>query len=423
MKSLVGSFLRIFCFGIVFLLCVCAVDSLTGASVYASRQNHVWDKLQNGDHINILVMGNSHAYASLDTEVLSKAYNLEVDTLGSGSQNMIQTLAALKVVLKYDIPDCIVLETFSACSDSQNALETDKRGMLYQNLDGIDNYLYKLQGVVHTFSPKNIADGTFQIFRTTDMWNRWNIKGRIVDDTHGCHRLESYGYGEYDASLFDSATEKSYSSTEPKALTTYNEAALKEFLRLTDSKGIKVVLFKAPTLNSTDVTGQMKYISSLAEEYDNVILNMDLRLNEADMNLQSGDFYDTGHLSRTGMEKCTSYFGKILADLLGLEWNHETVFAYKSESVQERDKRYVYTIENWAEDSLYEFLLYVDDELVDVQKYSAENTYISDYDARQLENVRIVARMIPPADEELGESSPDRVSVTFMKQNECNIEE
>ena len=78
--------------------------------------NSVWGKIEDTE-IDILLMGKSHIYTSLNAEVLSEATGLEIDCLASGSQYMEQTLENLKVVLKYQVPKYIVLETNCFCSD------------------------------------------------------------------------------------------------------------------------------------------------------------------------------------------------------------------------------------------------------------------------------------------------------------------
>lgn len=73
---------------------------------------------QEKNSIDYLIVGNSHAYASFDTEMIERETGKSAFILASPSQTVTQAYFNVKESLKYQKPEMIILETFSIDNNS-----------------------------------------------------------------------------------------------------------------------------------------------------------------------------------------------------------------------------------------------------------------------------------------------------------------
>lgn len=419
MKS--RDFIRAISFCIIF----CALFMLC-EKIFFSRNEicSTWEKVQNVDNVDVLVMGSSRAFTSIDADAMSQALGLDVEILGSSSQYMVQTLNNLKVVLDYQNPRLIVLEAYSIFSDGEE-LRQEKKGMIFQNSDGIENYFRKFQSLSNILDWKDIPSGMFQLLRSTNTWSRFSdFKDReeYISDANGYRARAKYARLVTDMENVQEAYNIKYAESEVEKLPPDNVYALKEFLTLTEKKGIDVWIYKSPTTVSQEASF-MRAVEQICSDYGNVSYIDDLNKVAADIGISSGDWYDSGHLNRSGAEKVTVYYGNLMAERFGIDADWDRPFAYRTENVvKNADGKYSYTMENYSKDCLFQFELYSDGELIDVQDYSENNTYVCEYDVRTDAQMKLYCSMIPSDDAELGDRSENRIYISFMSQNDCVIE-
>ncbi|MBO5068958.1 MAG: hypothetical protein J6C37_01135 [Roseburia sp.] len=370
-------------------------------------------------------MGNSHAYTSLDAAVLSQAAGLDVELLGSPSQYMEQTLENLKVVLNYQSPKYIILEINALYGDNKEKMQGESRGFQLQNSDGIENYCYKFQSVVNTYKPVDVLTAMFQLVRPVNMWTRWekfSERKDYIKDANGFRGTGSFAVLSIEMQEFQDAYQSKYFEGKKTELTDYNEAAFRDFLNLAQKNNIEVWIYKAPTTR-TAYAGYTCAVEEICRDYENVAYIDDMHMVAADIGLTGGDWYDSGHLSRSGAGKVTQYYGQLMAERFGRTADFASAFAYQTETVAENpDGTYSYAMKNYSKDCLYQFKMYVDGILQDVQEYSEKNVYECEYDIRINQNCQIYCSMIPGRDADLGDNSASRIYLSFMKQNECVIE-
>lgn len=416
--------IRALSFVLVFVLGLCLLDKV----FYSTKGvSDVWSVIQEGDEeIDILVMGNSRAYTAIDTVALSQAYGKNVYTLGSGAQFMEMTYENLKVVLKYKKPKYIILEAYSPITNNKADMQSFKIGNMMQNFDGIQNYLYKANAIRKTFKWNTLPEGMFQLFRPTETWTRWNIieNKEWSEDAHGYLERKKYQTSDVSIEELQKANQEAYKYIRYD-VPEWNKVALEKFLALAEKEGIEVFVYNAPTKLS-DFSAYMKDIEQICEKYENVKSVEDMHFHMVEMGLEETDFYDGGHLNRRGAEKFTEYYGEQISKYVfggNITPNWDNVFGYKSESVTEQDGQFVYQMDNWSEDCLYQFALYQNGKRVDLQNYSENNTYISPIDVRVTEGYKLYCRMIPKSDQELGAASENKINTIFMDLAPDTIEE
>lgn len=319
MKKSVKNLMRIVIFFFLFSIFLFIVEII----FFNKRQvNYAWYRVQNIDeNIDVLVLGNSHAFTSTNAAVLSEAMRLDVEVFASSNQNMQGALIHLESALRYKNPKYVLLEVYSPVLDSRDNLNTNKRGVHMQDLDGIQNYVDKGRAVVKTLEWNYYPEAMFQLFRPINTWDRWKVmlnKQIIVSETHGYEARKSaktFATGSININKIQEECEASYRTGKKDELATYNKKALEDFLNLTEEKNIKVVLYKAPMLR-VGSSGLINSVFEIAEQHDNVVLCMDTCLNMTDMGLTVEDFYDDGHLNVRGGEKFTYFFGNVLSEKL-----------------------------------------------------------------------------------------------------------
>ena len=80
---------------------------------YSDAKIHpVWRYAANEGHapIDILFVGNSHTYSSIDGKMLSEATGLNIRELTCASMNGVNVAADLEAFLNYEVPEVVVVE-------------------------------------------------------------------------------------------------------------------------------------------------------------------------------------------------------------------------------------------------------------------------------------------------------------------------
>ena len=162
----VGAFILIFCILFLGLEKFCFDDR----SLWPT-----WKTLQSkeGEEPDILILGNSNAYTTLNALYLSEAFEKNVQILASDSQIMPITLENYKVVSKYQNPKIIILEMTSIIFNTRDSLRNEQKGSAMVNFDGISNYWDKLRAVSSFFKPQDILESMFQLLRPSSSWSRF----------------------------------------------------------------------------------------------------------------------------------------------------------------------------------------------------------------------------------------------------------
>lgn len=408
-------------FILVFIMLFCLLEI-----IFFDKSNieYQWYRVQDvDDDIDVLILGNSHAYTSTNAKALSEAWGLNVEIFGGSGQSMVETLTYYETTMKYKHPHYIFLEVFSSSNDTRAALQGKSKGTLINDFDGIQNYKDKLFALSRTLKWGNLSEGMFQLLRPTSMWSRWKLmenKNVKADDAHGYSQRITYATGSL--SIEEVMERCQTHSMSGRALTEYNMTALRGFLDSAEKQGIIVVLYKAPTMRGSECA-YVRTVFDVGREYENVVLCADFHPSMLKMGLKLEDFYDDGHLNIRGAEKFTYYFASDVSNALGIENDWSDYWGYKGETVEElEDGSFAYLMENYSDETLYRYELLEGSKIIEVQEYSENNTFIADIDVRVSDSYTLYCSMIPAVCLEEGDSCPERIRQSFMKQNSCVID-
>ena len=123
--------------------------------------------------IDVLVMGNSHVFKAIHSEIIDAKCDLNSIVVFGGGLNIVQIYFNLREALKYHDPEIVVLETWAFYTPSPGANEHFNKGFLRHNKYG-DEYskefsLDKVEEISLTHEDNTLYH-TFNFFRFHERW-------------------------------------------------------------------------------------------------------------------------------------------------------------------------------------------------------------------------------------------------------------
>lgn len=123
--------------------------------------------------LDILVLGNSHAYSTYDPDILDVICGTNSFVLASNSQKIEQTFYNLKESLRYQNPKVVVIQASVLTGDSWKTMPGDNR--VYSNLDGMHLSFSKVGAIIHQRPINEFISGVFSIFRNHYEWKNGDM--------------------------------------------------------------------------------------------------------------------------------------------------------------------------------------------------------------------------------------------------------
>ena len=353
----------------IFILCFAVIfqffDRLTFDPAGTSQ---VWKYIQSEDPepIDILFMGNSHAYCGINPFIINQAMDLNTMILATGYQPMDQTYENLKILLHYVHPKVIVLESNVLVLTTDKAYEANREGVLYNNFDSIENPIYRAAAIINTINQHNRWPEAFsQLLRPTNTWTRFGNHAPGTSDNGSDYNAtlgfypQNQIYKETNAEpaeierLLIEGSDESIPLKYPGAMD-----ALKKFLALASKEGIPVYIIKTPTMNLNleltkvaDLLQVMEVTEPALTGYRNFSEQM------TKIGIESDDFSDEGHLNREGANKFTICIMEWLSGELGIPFDLSKATGVREESFEKLPKgKYRYTV-SLLDNTLIKFIV------------------------------------------------------------------
>ncbi len=353
-----------------------------------------WIQEEHDEPIDILIMGNSHAFCDINPTIINQSMDLNTMILGSNSQPMDQTYENLRILLHYVHPKVILLEANTLAITTDTLYGGGNEGRLYSNFDSIENPFYRLSAIIHTIKNYQKWPEAFsQLLRPTNTWTRFDDHTVDPDDTesrvnfllgyHPRHNIIKYSVIE------PAEVEQKLIEQRDKGNTLKNPGsidALHKFLDLAEKEDIPVYIVKTPILYYKN---ELPQIANIVEEllktetaikgYRNFSEQMTL------IGIEHNDFSDEGHLNRDGANKFTLSLTEWLSEELGIPYDLTKVTGVMGESYEELpDGKYRYTV-NLMDNTLIKFITkdendavtfeteYTDVNYIDIPRVSSKN--------------------------------------------------
>lgn len=369
--NLLRMLLRLISFAIILTALVFALDI---ALFDSSTVTPVWQAVRDGSTapVDVLFVGNSHTYASLDDSIMRQALDKNVQILRCSSANGGIVAAMLEAYLHYDVPKLVVLECNPFIVDNYATMRGDLRGIVYQSFDGIPGYWQKAKALSAVMDAENVPAGLFQLFRPTGMWSRWQQTASSAPGYEPYHSF-TFQYDYHAAELEDYYRILADSSSQSDLLPA-NQQALNRIIGLSEEKHFELWLIVAPIAHYAEEYQQaMRQLYAISQNCDRITLFDNSMEQLGTIGLTARDFYDAGHLCRRGSEKYTQHMIGLLASHYGIQPDYSTILAYRTEDTVLCEDGLQLHMECYG-DALYQFL-YTDATGKDAETdWSPENT-------------------------------------------------
>lgn len=249
--------------------------------------------------IDILFLGSSHAYTAFNPYLIEEKTGLSGYVFATQQQPIWITYYYLKEALKYQTPKYVVLEVHMAIVGNDEYSEEQV------NRDAIDKMKFSINKInaIKT-SVSSDEDKMSYYFNIIKYHNRYKelsftdfktaFLGYTVDNK-GYIALPNDNYIYNNSNEYNDEVEQIF----PK-----NLEYLNKIIELSKMNNIKLILVKTPAFYTREEISKLNFLEKLAKEEDLLYLNYIKEMDKLKLDFNT-DFYDSGHLSKTGSEKIT----------------------------------------------------------------------------------------------------------------------
>ena len=258
--------------------------------------------------VDVLFIGPSQMYYTVDAGKLTSEYGIKSFDFGSSGQPLPTTSYYLDEALKTQTPKLVALEI---CNVFIKNSDIPKSTLVYcyfpmpmslKKFDSLHNSLnvdFK-KSFEYAFTPlflfhdrwKNIYLNDIDFVLNSDDYIDLGARGYLKIDNIN---RQSIDYYNGDETIRDIPEEC--------------KKAILDIREKSKEKGIKLLLFKAPTANWTK--GDSMSVKKFAKENDLEFIDLNEKLDEIGID-ENTDFLNKSHLNSSGAAKTTDYLAKIL---------------------------------------------------------------------------------------------------------------
>ncbi|HHY81321.1 MAG TPA: SGNH/GDSL hydrolase family protein [Clostridiales bacterium] len=262
---------------------------------------------------DVIFIGDCEVYENISPITLWEKYGITSFIRGSAQQLIWHSYYLLEETLKYEKPKVVV---FNVLSMKYNEPQKEEYNRL--TLDGMRWSMSKVKAIkASMMEGESFLDYVFPILRFHSRWSELTS-----EDFKYLFKKDKVSHNGY----YMRVDVKPVTSVpKPRKLADYRFGDnawhyLDKMVELTKKHGIELVLMKAPTIYPHWYDEWEQQIEEYAEKHDLMYINFLELMEETGIDLTTTDTYDAGlHLNKSGAEKLSVYFGKILQDTFGLE--------------------------------------------------------------------------------------------------------
>ncbi len=255
--------------------------------------------------IDMIVIGSSNSFCTIDPLVLYENYGIAAYDFGSSSQPMNMSVLYLKEALKQQTPKVVAFEVNMLLSDPVSS--RNESGLRWGFTD-LPFSVDKLQGIYQSVGTVD-AEYFSYVFPVLRYHNRWKELSK-TDYTYFYKDKTNYTKGYLETQLVSETAINlgDYDSAGEAWIAEENIRYLDEIVRICEKNNVELLLFKSPK------EGWYRYdteaVRALAEErgLDFVDYNELYYLNALELDV-THDFRDAQHLNDFGAQKVSLHFG------------------------------------------------------------------------------------------------------------------
>ena len=262
------------------------------------------------DSVEVLCLGASTAWCTVDPLVLYEEYGIAAYDFGSSAQPFELTAAFLEEAFRTQHPKVVCLEMLSLCKpfEERNA-ENLNYGLTDLRFSGV-----KAKRVSEMF-PQDKGKAVSYLIPMVQYKDRWQELEK-KDFIGEYESYANYAKGAYTPDkIADAPLDFTYyfenTGAEAAEIPGRNREVFDRMVKLCEENGAELLLFKAP--NGGWTMEETKAVENLVAEYGLPFVNFFDLLDTLQIDLQQ-DFRDNSHFNRYGSAKASSYFGQYLKD-------------------------------------------------------------------------------------------------------------
>lgn len=260
------------------------------------------------DVVDVLFLGSSHCYCSINPAVLWEKYGIAAFSLSISGQDLASSYHCMKEALKTQQPRVVCVEMYYT-----NFHGYQIKGNMYRNLLG-----YQIS--------QNFADAVGDIAEAEEVRElllKWPIiHTRYAELTEKDFRQDEmmrtyigHAGGFYGENIGEISV---YQGEEQIAIGEEEEIWLERIFDLAEEKGVELCFFLAPFGADEETQMRYRYVESLAEAHQVPFLNLIALHQELGLDVEQ-DFTDTGHTNSYGALKVSDHLGGYLSERYELQ--------------------------------------------------------------------------------------------------------
>ena len=260
--------------------------------------------------IDLIVLGSSNSFCTIDPLVLYEEYGIAAYDFGSSLQPMNISVLYLKEALKTQRPKVVAFEVNMLTSDAYTSrgetglrwgfasipLSPDKLKCIYQSVGEVNAEYFSY---------------VFPVFRYHNRWKELTM----LDYTYFYQDKTNYtkGYLETQAVSEGAVNLTDYNFEGEAWMEASNVACLDEMAQLCAEKNVELLLFKSPREGWHQY--ETEAVRALADARGLKFVDFNELYSEGAIELSmTADFRDSQHLNDFGAEKITRYFGRFVRE-------------------------------------------------------------------------------------------------------------
>lgn len=301
----------------ILILCMLAGIGLTVNSVTLNRTSEGCIQLADfydmpKDTVDVLFIGSSHVYYSVNTCQLYDEYGMASYLLASPGQPVWISYYFLEEALKTQSPGLVV---FDVCTLYQT--EDNFGSMSWESLISMKPSRTKWEAVKEVGSGSELMDEVGAFFSFPYYHTRYS---ELTErDYRNTDRVRYNGYkpdftviSESELKKWDNVDKSNFDGVQP--ISERSEEYLRKMIELCEAKGISFALVNSPFINQTEKKQKAyNYVGQIADGYGVPFLDSNAYADEMQID-DAKDFLEPSHLNYDGGLKYTGYLADWLKD-------------------------------------------------------------------------------------------------------------
>ena len=261
--------------------------------------------------VDVVFLGSSHMYCSVDPAVFAEETGLNSYIFATQQQPLWITYHYMVEALETQQPELLVVEIHM----SGNEEDFMDEGTNHSAIDPIPLSVNKVE-MIRASVPE--GEQRYYLFHLMKYHDRWEeLKKEDYQRIYETETDPDRGFVRLTSSAIDLVYTDLSDVKDTAVANEKNNDYLNKMMDLAEQRGVRLVLFKAPSNATVEEKQFYNGVASLAESrgVDFIDYNDAALYEEVGLILEQ-DFYDQRHLNEDGMKKFVAHFGPYLQGLL-----------------------------------------------------------------------------------------------------------